>query len=444
MDIAARYRIRASIRDSIKILNSAPIFPDLPGKHNYVERTNRGPVAHIAIERGLKALVIDAGEKQETLENEHGLIPLYNLLAKRREKLAKHLSDAFDDAVKFFHCNTNRDELKHLSSVGKYFERTGGHKDFVNMRYWAIDPEFLEKRDPLSPLMLEIHREVLYAMMCLFSSDRLETVTVETVTERVEREVWEAIKKSLHIAPAEHWQSAQRFIHSVSERHLTFCQAFEEEVRGEFKIFGDEFVAKRLCAAYKDLNRSEDPAVQYYLRRLSYLPKGSECRIPDASPDVEWLDDLSTVGSVVTPLGTPIGSIERYADGAWGIIPFDSPSQERTDIAQRQADAKRYLVHRVTKKVSAMVNGKCRQLRLVDNKSFLSRPVRARDVDVTEPMTYRCDLEFWDSSHGIILGHRVSVQSEGDYGGTVGFEGRAISVHEQRVSLEGHPQNKLV
>ena len=57
MDTMERYKIQESIADVISILDSAPMHRDLLPEKMIVQLTNRMPIAHLAIERGLKALV---------------------------------------------------------------------------------------------------------------------------------------------------------------------------------------------------------------------------------------------------------------------------------------------------------------------------------------------------------------------------------------------------
>ena len=52
-----QYKIEESIRDVIRILDLAPIQVDMIGEKNLAQLTNRVPIAHLAIERGLKALI---------------------------------------------------------------------------------------------------------------------------------------------------------------------------------------------------------------------------------------------------------------------------------------------------------------------------------------------------------------------------------------------------
>ena len=182
--------------------------------------------------------------------------------------------------------------------------------------------------------------------------------------------------------------------------------------------------------AYNDLRQSKDPAVQYYIRTLTYLPKGSQCRNPDARPVSKPNHDspYPTAVTVATPAGRDLGFLERYPDGAWGI---DGLGWE-TEIADTLADAKAYLVNRLTKQVTVTVNGESKQLRMVGEifhpeLGWTSEP----------PCTH--DIEFWDENHGLLPGEEVSIelQWKADHRSVSVLEGTVTAVEKQKVSIKG-------
>ena len=135
MDTMERYKIQKSIEDVIGILDSAPIQRDMMPETNIVQLTNRAPVAHLAIERGLKALILEAGG---TFEQEHSLNRLYRTLEEHDAKSADYLAEAFRDAVRFFRYNINDKGFGYFRSIMDYLNRVGKDQDFEALRYWAI------------------------------------------------------------------------------------------------------------------------------------------------------------------------------------------------------------------------------------------------------------------------------------------------------------------
>ena len=148
MDTMERYKIQESIADAISILDSAPIHRDLLPDKMTVQLTNRMPIAHLAIERGLKALIADAcGKTART----HALDKLYRDLKEYNKDSADFLAEAFEDAVRFFGCNVNVKGFEHFRSLDDYLCKVGTEKAFNALRYWAIE-ESPKEGNPIPPI----------------------------------------------------------------------------------------------------------------------------------------------------------------------------------------------------------------------------------------------------------------------------------------------------
>ena len=423
MNSMDRYMVQESIKDVIVILDSAPIRRDLIPETNLVQLTNRLPIAHLAIEKGLKALIAKAGEPSART---HGLHKLYQILKKCDQEAADYLATAFADAVSFFGYNFNAKGFKQFRSLDDYLSKVGTKNAFNFLRYWAIG-ELDEGESPIQYISPPIHRELLCALWCLFLPPRRETVS-----ERVENEVRYAMFERRHISYSSDdiskKQSVSWYLDWLLKEHTTRRSALEEAVRQDFALRdGDEFVKQTLEDAYADLRQSKDPAVIYFLSTLTYLPKGSQTRHPDAVPEVRWLS--STRGQVVTPAGTSLGYVEKYADGALGIEPRGEGFVRVTAVARTLADAKAYLVNRLTRQVNVTVNGKSNQLRIVPERDFFLLPAR----------TPNYNLEFWNVDHCIKPGDEISgeLPSEGSHEFAYVREGTVITVTYQKVSVIG-------
>ena len=114
MDTMERYKIRKSIEDVIAILDSAPMNQDLIPETNIVQLTNRAPIAHLAIERGLKALIINAGK---SADQKHSLDRLYRALTECDEEAANFLA-------------------KPESTDGRREDTGGGVRKLQTRRFW--------------------------------------------------------------------------------------------------------------------------------------------------------------------------------------------------------------------------------------------------------------------------------------------------------------------
>ena len=435
MDTMERYKIQGSIEDVIDILDSAPMHRDLIPETMIVQLTNRVPIAHLAIERGLKALIADVGGTTEPI---HSLNRLYRDLKKCDKDAAAFLAEAFKDAFRFFGYNVNAKGFGHFRSLGDYLSKVGTEKAFDALRYWAIG-EPPKGENPIPYISPPIHRELLRAVWCLFFPNRRETVS-----GRVERIVTHAMFNGRHIAygsdDTSTEQSVRRYREWLFEEHANCCSALEEAVEQRFVVKDDEFANQTVRDAYKDLQQSRDPAVQYYLTTLSYLPEGSQWRNPAAVPEIEWSNQDQTSGMVATPAGTPLGFVEKFADGGWGITPSEDGLVRVTEIARALRDAKTYLVNRLTREVTVTVNGESKHLRMVGDRDFFPKPAWTGDPGTSmDTALHTYDLELWDSNHGLLPGEKVSMELQSEAGRKFVsvLEGTVTTVTEQKVSIKG-------
>ena len=435
MDTMERYKIQESITDVIDILDSAPMHRDLIPETMIIQLTNRMPIAHLAIERGLKALIADVGGATDRI---HALNRLYRDLRTHDNVAADFLAGSFDDAVRFFGYNVNAKGFGHFRSLDDYLSKVGTENAFKALRYWAIG-ESPKGENPIPYISPPIHRELLRAVWCLFFPNRRETVS-----GRVERIVTHAMFNGRHIVygsdDTSTEQSVRRYREWLFNEHATCCSALEEAVEQRFVVKDDEFANQTVRDAYKDLQQSKDPAVQYYLTTLSYLPEGSQWRNPAAVPEIEWFNQDQTSGMVATPASTPLGFVEKLADDGWGITPSEDGLVRVTEIARALRDAKAYLVNRLTREVSVTVNGESKQLRMVGDRDFFPKPAWTGDPGTsmdTALNTY--DLELWDSNHGLLPGEKVSMELQSEAGRKFVsvLEGTVTTVTEQKVSIKG-------
>ena len=438
------YKIEESIRDVIRILDSAPIHIDMIQDTNLAQLTNRAPIAHLAIERGLKALISQADGSAKCT---HSLHKLYLDLGKCESESAGYLSVAFDDAVKFFRYNINRAGFNQFRTLNDYFSKVGGEKAFDELRYWAIG-QSSGASSPIPYISLPIHRELLCALEDLFISG-----SCTTVSSRVEHEVHDELTWPTRLAygvgdiPRE--SSINWYLNWLRE-HDTRRSALEEAVRRDFVVkVDDDVVSQILLDAFAKLKVSEDPAVRNYIHTLTYLPRGSQPRPPDANPDVEWLAEDKTRCRVSTPAGSTLGYVTKQADSAWAISPLVSGPFSESAVAWALADAKYYLVSRLTKQVDVNIRDETKPLRIVrDRDSFpLSAGIPDSEDDKTrdsEGSIYT--LEFWDAEHGLCPEDTVGVKLQMQkYPSAVAvLDGTVAKVEYQKVWIRGRVLHDLI
>ena len=206
---------------------------------NAVQLTNRAPIAHLAIERGLKVLIDDAGG---TAEDIHSLNTLFRELGKWDASSADYLVKAFDDAVNFFGYNVNVSRFGHFRSLYDYLSKTGTENAFKAFRYWARGES--SKVDPIPFISPPVHRELLCALCCLFIPNRRETVS-----DRVEREVGHSMFSGRHISyvpTTPKKQSVQWYKNWLFNTHTSRRTALEDAVDKGFSVTDDDS-SLRLC-----------------------------------------------------------------------------------------------------------------------------------------------------------------------------------------------------
>ena len=435
MDTMQAYKIRESIRDVIRILDSAPLHRDLIYERNAVHLTNRIPIAHLAIERGLKSLLYRAGKTQNQVHVlGHSLNKLYQSLEDCDKESAVFLETAFKDTVDFFGYNVDIKGFGYFRSLYSYLSKVGTDKHFEAMRYWVIEDSG-GAENPIHFVCPRTHRELLCALDNLFNS------TPKTISQRVER----AIRQALTHRPDFVWNSddkeRQRSIEGYFEwlkAQHSYRAALEKAVAQDFVIEADNSLANQTVrTTYNELQESEDPAVAYYVSTLSYLPKGSQRS--DTCPKFEWHDNNERRGEVVTAAGTCLGFIEWYPNGAWGIDPHESGLAGTKAVAWSHLDAAHFLVNRLTRQVVVTSDGISKSARLVTKGEHITSSSFADWTDDVDDVEETYDLEFWNNEHGLRVRNSCGIEIPADYhpGTVTVLEGVVTDVLEQKVVIRG-------
>ena len=145
-----------SLDDVIHILEHEPVQPDMVPEITISRIMNRGPIAHLALERALKFLI----EKANGIwEEHHNLHTHLEVLRKGDANSVAFLEKVFDDAVQHYRINPNSPGKNQFKNLVDYLAMTGSASAFNNMRYWELKQllnEALIKR-----LSLQIHYELL-------------------------------------------------------------------------------------------------------------------------------------------------------------------------------------------------------------------------------------------------------------------------------------------
>ncbi len=420
-----RYAVQRFIQDSIAMIDALPLRHDLIPAANTVQVVIRAHIAHLAIERGLKALILYA--QCPNIET-HALLKLFNKLKKSDKEAADFLEVVFRDAVGFYGYNYNVDGFNHFRNLQDYLSRVGGKKAFDQYRYWEFD-EKLESENDIPPISLPIHRELACALALLVGPR-----TCETVSQRVDRAIFHAIRDSL--PPWYNDTDKQRqdsFRNYLNAQRVPFRNVLKDAVRQKFVVGDDEFSGRLIRKAYDNLKQSKDPAIQYFVRKLEYLPRNYQRAIPGFTPEMEWLNATKTSGMVLTPADSILGYVEKYADRGWSTEPAESSSDRVTEVTEALSDAKHYLVDRMSQQIEVQIGSDTKVLRVVNIRDSDFHCLQDNEWSESSDESNKYELEFWDRDHELKPGDTIEAKLR------LKEEPSVISVLEGDVcSVDGH------
>ena len=437
MDTIERSLYGRLFEDLIAMYDAVPAHNDMFPGFTAVQVAVRAQMLHYGIERGIKALIENAGATPKTT---HTLLDLLQQLANTDSVTSDHLEAAFHDVVGFYGYNPNQKGFKHLKTLPAYLSRVGGNREFERYRYWISEGDF-ESGGDLPPILLNVHRELL---CCLAEMVYLERP--QFVSQRVDRTIFRALDPQSHkmyytdgVSDAEVLRrtQVQSYMKWLGSLRGEFRSILRDTVGPDFNVGDHEFVVQVVRVSVEELKKSEDPAVRYFMRRLEYLPEYSQPKAEGYEAEIDWIGDSNTVGAVKTPGGSILGYVRRYADGGWGIEPMNSGLMRTADIALKLVDAQRYLVNLFTVPIEyGSNNGEVKEARLCsEHEWFEELPTAQNGENLLRPRDFR--LEFWDGEHGLNQGDGIIAKKETGEGLISVLEGVVTKVEGHTVLVAG-------
>ena len=426
------FAVQFSIGDALQILDDSPLRPDTPTQTTFVQISNRVPMAHLAIERGLKFLIRKHGGE---VVHHHNLHKHLRQLREFDPSAVAFLEKTFGDTIAFYGLNPNHRGLGHIRSLNAYLETVGTKKAFDRMRYWELNPE--QEESLFRQVWPTIHREILLAIIILYGSNSSEG---ETITARVERTVHDALfpTERLFYSPgSDHEATVKRYIDWILN-HPSRQEAITQAYRRDFAI-GDEFMNSMLSQAYQSLTQSPDPALKFLISRIDVLP--SQPR--DVIPPIEWSDaQKEQPGKVLTPGGTILGYVQRAQDGIWHIFPLRVGTGSKFVRARSQTDARSYLAQLLSDACNIKVDDEARTIRLVGEPPYrvTKNYGRMRDsADSVDSVPWTHKLDCWEKNHGIEPDDtiRVELPNRGEQHIIHAIEGQVTRTNGTELFIEG-------
>ena len=193
--------------------------------------------AHEAIEKGLKAILLDSGLSSHGHE-------LHRLL----EDVQRHNPTAFNELERCFDCTIQYLEsvttVQHNTNIVDYFRKHGRAEIFIESRYESIEG----KRNTDGGMIGRVYREILRALLSLILGG-----TPKDIGSRIEEEARKAILAKSNLDPA--WDAGEWLN--------------REPVRPRLEVIEELMNNKVLRAAVRRCAKeTKDSGIQYWAERL--------------------------------------------------------------------------------------------------------------------------------------------------------------------------------
>ena len=357
---------------------------DMAPDYLYAQLARQMQSGHWAFEIGLKTLIENSqGEYKWT----HDLSKLYSRLRNVNPQAFGDLDKVYRDTVNFYRLADLEDNL------AGYLARVGKQEVFERLRYAALNLPQVAFRDvPLSLVYFE-----LLAVIRDYEESGLRTYHFPS--RRIDQRVEEAVIHAMASGPDEferrkdalEWLSNLLNLDNLAWRNL-----LHRARQQDFRLEGaqNDRVEMLLREAFETLISREqnsdvqpDPALDYYLRRIEYVPKGAEQNKGTPEPMLNGNEENDVVARVTSPSGESLGLIRKLRDGAWVAGPFNAPGL----TFEMKDDAALNMVRARTRTLRVYVNEhEHKDVRIVHDMDLFLESVR-RTCDVWETT-----LVFWD------------------------------------------------
>ena len=197
--------------------------------------------AHEAIEKGLKAILIDGGLSENQVRSRgHKLHLLLADVQKHNPTAFNELERCFDSTIQYLESVTH---LKHNTNIVDYFQKHGKAEILVANRYASI-----EGNSDKYGMIGRVYREIIRALLSLIFG-----WTPKDIGSRIEEEARKAILAESKLDPA--WDAAEWLIREPVRPRLEVIENLENN-----KVLR---AAVRRCA-----RESKDSEIQYWAKRL--------------------------------------------------------------------------------------------------------------------------------------------------------------------------------
>lgn len=200
--------------------------------------------AHEAIEKGLKAILLDGGLTEKQVRSSgHRLHRLLEDVQQHNPTAFNELERCFDSTIQYLESVTTH---KHNTNIVDYFRKHGKAEIFVESRYESIEG----KRNTDGGMIGRVYREIILALLSLIFG-----WTPKDIGSRIEEEAKQAILAESNLDPA--WDAEDWLRRGP--------------VRPRLEVVKNSKSNKVLRAAVRRCAReSKDSGIRYWATRLRH------------------------------------------------------------------------------------------------------------------------------------------------------------------------------
>ena len=197
--------------------------------------------AHEAIEKGLKAILIDGGLSEDQVRSRgHKLHRLLADVQQHNPTAFNELERCFDSTIQYLESVTT---IQHNTNIVDYFRKHGKAEIFIANRYASI-----EGNNNKYGMIHLVYCEIIHVLLSLIFG-----WTPKDIDSRIEEEARKAILAESNLDPA--WDAAEWLIRGPVRPRLEVIENLENN-----KVL---LAAVRRCA-----RESKDSRIQYWAERL--------------------------------------------------------------------------------------------------------------------------------------------------------------------------------
>ena len=380
-----------SILDVVRKDLATSAGTDMVPEYHYAQLAKQMQSGHWAFEVGLKTLIEKSqGEYKWT----HDLLKLYFKLRSVNPQAFSDLDNVYRDTVNFYRLTELEDDL------AGYLARVGKKEVFERLRYAALNRAQVAFRDvPLSQVYFEL-------LAVLRDYEEIGLRARHFPSRRIAQQVEAAVVRAMTSDPEEfeRRKDAWTWLCNLQETgDVSWRTLLHRAYQRDFRLEGAQSdrvelllrkALETLTSRGQNSGVNFDPALDYYLSRIKYVPSGAEQNKGTPEPVLSGRGENDVIAQVSSPSGVSLGLIEKLQDGAW----LARPQMTQGFAFEKKEDAALYVVRVKTRILRASLGQhQHKDVRIVHDMDHIEWPIEAVGDDWRLPAgPHDATLTFWD------------------------------------------------